>query len=299
MLTLVTGATGTQGGAVAAALLARGRPVRALVRDVETAAARALAVAGAELAVGSFDDPAALAAALRGTDAIFSVQPAPGADADSERNQAHALIDAAHTAGVHRVVHSSVSNTGAFTTMPGWAEGRWHRNYWQSKADAEALVRAGGVPAHTILRPAFMMENFAMPKAGWMFPDLVRGEILTCLHADTPMVLVAAEDIGQAAAAAIEAPDRFDGQEIELAGDLLTLQQIAQVLSDILGRAVIARTCEPDDLVARGQHAGWVETQSWMNVVNYSARPAEMTRWGLRPTRFADWAARHAAAIRS
>src|SRR5262249_220846 len=46
---LVTGATGRQGGAVARSLLARGIPVRALSRNPDKPACRALAQAGAEV----------------------------------------------------------------------------------------------------------------------------------------------------------------------------------------------------------------------------------------------------------
>jgi uncharacterized protein YbjT (DUF2867 family) len=142
-----------------------------------------------------------------------------------------------------------------------------------------------------------MMENFAMPKAAWMFPDLARGAIRTAVAADTPIVLIAADDIGQAVAAAIERPDAFAGQAIELAGDLLTLPQIGAVLGETTGRSIHVATVEGATLIGEGQHAGWVETQAWMNVVNYPARPQEMAAWGLTPTRFADWARRHADSI--
>lgn len=297
MTIVVTGATGTQGGAVARALLARGKPVRALVRDPDAPAARALAEAGATLAVGRYEDDASLRAALEGADALFSVQAAPGAERDAERAQARALVDAARAENVRHVVHSSVSNTGDFRTMAGWAEGRWEPNYWESKEDVEAMVRDGGFPFHTILRPAFMMDNFAMPKAAWMFPDLAEGAIRTAIAADTPMVLIAAEDIARAACAAFDAPDAFTGQAIELAGDLLTPSQIAAVIATVKGVDVIAETWDAETLIARGQHDGWVRTQIWMNIVNYPARPAEMRNRGIEPTRFADWARRHADMI--
>lgn len=297
MVTLVTGATGTQGNAVAQALLRRGRAVRALVRDTSSPAARCLAAAGADLAAGSFEDSQSLLRAMEGINAVFSVQPAPGDKADQERQQAHALVGAACKAGVRQVVHSSVSNSGDFRHMTGWTDGRWDRNYWESKAAAEETIRAAGLAMHTILRPAFMMDNFALPKASWMFPDLAAGEIVTAIAPDVPMVLVAAEDIGQATAAAIEDPGRFAGQTIELAGELLTLPQIAATISQIKDAAVTARTLDADSLIARGQHSGWVQMQQWMNVVNYPARPEMAVRWGLVPTRFADWAKRHAALI--
>jgi uncharacterized protein YbjT (DUF2867 family) len=68
---LVTGATGKQGGATARRLLAGGWPVRAMVRDVTTPAATALAAAGAQLILGDFDDPASLPPALDGAAAVF------------------------------------------------------------------------------------------------------------------------------------------------------------------------------------------------------------------------------------
>lgn len=297
MVTVVTGATGTQGGAVARALLAGGHAVRALVRDRRGQAACALEAAGATLVQGCFEDGASLRAAMAGADALFSVQQAPTADPDSERRQARMLMEAARGAGVDLVVHSSVSHAGGIEMMEGWDEGRWARNYWESKRDAEAIVRDSGCPRHVILRPAFMMENFAMPKAGWMFPDLAAGELVTALDPETKMVLVAAGDIGAVARAAIERPDLFQGRALELAGDLLTLPEIAAILSRVKGRRVLARTMAAEQVVRRGQHAGWVETQQWMNSVNYPARPQEMAACGVTPTSFENWAESHADAI--
>lgn len=297
MVTLVTGATGAQGNAVVHALLRRGHRVRALVRDAEGPTVRDLAEAGVEIAVGSFEQPLSLRHAMEGAASLFSVQPAPGEYRDAERNQANALMQAARDARIRHVVHSSVSNTGAFRHMVGWSEGRWDRNYWESKADAEQIMRAADFPVLTLLRPAFMMENFAQPKAQWMFPDLSDGAIRTAIEAETSLVLVAAKDIGQAAAAAIEQPDRFAGLELELAGDLITLPQIAATLSAVKGVPITTGTLDMDVLIARGQHRGWVQAQQWMNVVNYPARPEMMERWGLEPTSFAHWARRHADII--
>ncbi|WP_336971018.1 NmrA/HSCARG family protein [Sphingobium aromaticiconvertens] len=297
MKTAVTGATGTQGGAVVRALLASGKAVRAIVRDRHSPASMALKRIGAEIAEADLDDADSLHIALRGADALFSVQLAPGVDPDIERRQARILMDAARGAGIRHVVHSSVSNTGAFDNMAGWAEGRWERNYWESKRDAEDHVRHADFPTYSILRPAFMMDNFAIPKAQWMFPDLFEGKILTAIEPETPMVLIAAEDIGRVVAAAIVDPDRFGGRTIELAGDLLTLPRIASILTELKGMMVRARTLDPATLVERGQHAGWVQSQQWMNVVNYPARPADMEALGIAPTRFTDWVARHADQI--
>lgn len=292
MTIVITGATGSQGGAVVRALRAEGRPVRALVRDIASPSARALAALGVTLALGDFEDAATLNAALAGADGVFSVQPAPFADRDSERRQGGALIAAARRVGVRHFIHSSVSNTGDFRRMAGWAEGRWARNYWESKADVENAAVAAGFPVLTLLRPAFMMENFAAPKAAGMFPDFAQGEIVTAVGPDTRIALIAAQDIGAAVAAALAAPERYAGQPIELAGDWLTLPEVAAILTQAMGRPVTAHSADPTTLIGQGQSPGWVETQQWMNVVGYPARPEAMAELGLIPTRFASWAIR-------
>lgn len=74
-IVLVTGGTGKQGGATIRHLLASRRVrVRALTRSPHSEKAKRLAAQGVELASGDFDAPQALAAALSGVSAAFSVQ---------------------------------------------------------------------------------------------------------------------------------------------------------------------------------------------------------------------------------
>ena len=71
---LVTGATGRQGGAVARRLLKRAHRVRALTRDPDKPAAKALAEMGAEVVRGDLDQRASVERALEGVYGVFSVQ---------------------------------------------------------------------------------------------------------------------------------------------------------------------------------------------------------------------------------
>lgn len=66
----VFAATGSQGGAVADALLAQGATVRALVRDTTSNKAKALADRGVELTRIDVGDSPTLAAALSGVQAF-------------------------------------------------------------------------------------------------------------------------------------------------------------------------------------------------------------------------------------
>ncbi|GME52724.1 hypothetical protein VE03_03405 [Neofusicoccum parvum] len=70
----VTGATGTQGGSVANALLESGEwKVRAITRNPSGDAAKALAAKGAEVVRANFDDEASLVKAFEGAQAVFAV----------------------------------------------------------------------------------------------------------------------------------------------------------------------------------------------------------------------------------
>jgi uncharacterized protein YbjT (DUF2867 family) len=290
---LVTGATGAQGGAVARALLLRGRAVRALVRDPRSANARALREAGAELIPGDLDDPPSLDVAMRGVAGVFSVQIPDTRGNDSERRHGLALVRAARSAGVAHLVHTSVTGTAGRTSFPRWASGDWNQQYWNDKWDIEEAVRGAGFAAWTVLRPAFLMDNFAPPKAAHLFAHLVQGEIVTALHAQTRMQLIAADDIGAFAAAAFADPARFASRNIDLAAQALTMGEIATVLSKVIGHAITTTALTPAQAIARGLHPGWVRSQEWTNEVGYRADIAALAGWGVPLTSFASWAQTH------
>jgi dihydroflavonol-4-reductase len=75
MTTLVTGATGTVGHAIVRALLARGRRVRALVRDL--ARARTMVPAAAELVAGDVTDAASVRRAVAGCAVVYHASGLP------------------------------------------------------------------------------------------------------------------------------------------------------------------------------------------------------------------------------
>ena len=296
-LSLVTGATGTQGSATARALLASGRPVRLLVRNPDAPAARAFAARGAELVRGDFDDRGSLLCALRGVSAVFSVL-RPDADrSDSERRQGFALIEAARATGVCHFVHTSVCEAGRHTQFSRWESGYWYRKYWTDKWDVEQAVRSAGFEQWTILKPAFLMDNFAEPKAGALFPHLRAGRIVTALWPQTRMQLIAGDDVGAYAAAAITAPTRFDRRNIDLAAEALSMAEVAAIISRVLARHVRAEAVSPEEARAAGLSPGWVRSQEWTNEIGYRADLEALRADGLALSSFAGWVARHAAEI--
>jgi uncharacterized protein YbjT (DUF2867 family) len=292
---LVTGATGTQGSAVAAAAQGAGLDVVALVRHGGADRVRALTDGDIAIAEGDLDDIESLVSACAGCSAVFSVQLAPLGDPDSERQQARNLIDAARSAGVQHFVHTSVSGTGWRTRYPHVDPGVM-RNYWDSKEDIEAMVRDAGFPAFTILKPALMMENFIAPKVDWLFPHLRAGELLIGTGPETVVALIAAADIGRATVAALAGP-RFNGAEIELAGDALTIPAIANAIESVSGRPVKPLCVSADEVDARLGERSWSATHRWLGQVGYPARPEHAAAYGLGTTTFAQWAQQHRAAL--
>ena len=263
------GATGLQGGATARALLGAKVPVRALVRRTDSDAARALAELGADLVTADLDDPGSLRAAFTGVDGVFAMT-TPGSDrrTDREVTQGHAIADAASAVGVPRVVYSSVGGAERHTGVP----------HFDSKGEVEDYFVAQAAPA-TFVRPVFFMDNFAL-----FAPPAVDGGTLTVrlpLPAGIPLQMITAEDIGAVAAAAVLDPDRVAGGSIEIAGDELTGEQIAEAYQDRYG---VPARYEPLPI----------------DVLNGDADQRAMFEWFAHPPAFqADFAATRALAPRA
>lgn len=294
---LVTGATGKQGGATARALLAAGIPVRALVRDPAADRAKAVEALGAELVRGDLHDRDSVRRAAEGVRAVFSVQmpafSAAGPDFDGELTQGLNLIEAALDAGVQQFVHTSVSGAGQHTETPGWADGRWPllESAMNTKTALQDRLRAAGFPRWTLLKPAFFMENL-LPDSAFLFPRGIEGGLVSIIKPATRLSLVAVDDIGAAAAAAIAEPERFDRLELELASEILSMREVAEVLSRVLGTQLTAPDMSAEQAVAAGMPpmgAG----HEWLNMAQQPGDPKYATELGIPLTGFAEWARRN------
>ncbi|HET6298110.1 MAG TPA: NmrA/HSCARG family protein [Kribbella sp.] len=212
----VVGATGLQGGATARALLGANVPVRALARRTDSDAARALTELGADLVAADLDDPEGLRAAFTGVDGVFAMTtPGPDQRTDLEVTHGQAIADAAAAAGVPHVVYSSVGGAERHTGIP----------HFDSKREVEEYLVARGLST-TFVRPVFFVDNFAQ----FMTPTMEDGTLMVRipLPPGIPLQMITAEDVGAVAAAAALDPDRVPGGSIEIAGDELTGEQIAE-----------------------------------------------------------------------
>lgn len=222
---LVIGATGKQGRAVADLLLAHGHDVSALVRSPGSPAAVELADAGARLVPGDLDDADSLHAAARGCDAVFglTVPFGPGGP-DAEAAQGRLVVDVARQSGAH-LVHSSVRGGGRTVgTDIGHVD---------AKQVVEAYLREQDVRA-TVLGPVYFMENVL----NLGFSGLADGVLANPLSPGKPLDQVTVLDIAGVAVQAVEQPDRFVGQRVDVASDRVTGEEAARILSDVTGRDI-------------------------------------------------------------
>ena len=151
----VTRATGTQGIAVTKKLLSAGYTIHALVKDPNDArstAYQALSLSSIRLFSGILDDASALGTALTGCTALFLNLMPNFAEKDGEERQGKAILDAAKTAGVKHVVHSTVLGLETFNEQDTTVN-QIFAAVMSGKVRVEEAVRKSGIEEWTIIRP--------------------------------------------------------------------------------------------------------------------------------------------------
>jgi uncharacterized protein YbjT (DUF2867 family) len=255
-LIVVVGATGNQGGAVARALTEEGGwHVRGLSRDPGKPEARALTEIGVEMVKADLDDRSSLDRAFKDAYGVFSVQNFWTVGFDSEVRQGKNVADAARAAGVDHLVYSSV----------GAAERSTGLSHFESKWQIENYILDLGLPV-TVFRPVFFMENFNGPS---FRPALREGKLVIALRPETRLQMIALDDLGYFVAHALGLPQQFIGESIEIAGDELTMPQVAAAFSSVMGCPV--EFVRQDTEEVRRVNAEWASMLEWFDREGYRA----------------------------
>lgn len=273
---LVTGATGQQGGAVAHALLSRGHHVKALTRQPDSDGARRLASAGADVVAGDLADAASIVKAAKDVDTMFLMGNSYEAGLEEETRQGIIAADAAKAAGVGHLIYSSVADADKKTGIP----------HFESKHLVEKHVAGLGIP-YTISAPVAFMENVVAP---WSIGALRQGTHAFAMPPKRALQLVALADIGAFVAALAERREQVFGKRFDFAGDELSGEEQAKILSEAIGRPIGYQ--EIPMAAARQQSEDAALMFEWFDRVGYDVDIAALRRDfpEVRWHSFADWA---------
>ena len=192
MQTLLVGATGLLGVDICQRLTEAGQQVRALVRPTADPAKReALRALGVELVEGDLKDPASLARACTGVNAVISTasstmsrQQGDSIETVDHRGQL-ALIEAARRAGVERFVFVSFRDNRDIQ-FPLVA----------AKRAVERALQSSGM-SYTILQASYFMEVWLSPALGF---DVAKGTVRVYGDGTQPISWISCRDVARAAA---------------------------------------------------------------------------------------------------
>jgi len=228
----ITGITGQVGGALGAALLEQGLPVRAIVRDAGKGSI--WAARGCDIALADMNDAAALTMAFAGADAVFILPPSefdPTPGYVQARKTIDAIVAALIAARPARIL--CLSTIGADAAQD---------NLLTQRTLLEQALAALPISV-TFLRAAWFLENALWDVASARQQGIIRSFLMPL---DKPFPMVATRDIGALAARLIQ-EDWVGTRIVELEGPRrVSPNDLAAAFARALGKPVRA------EIVPRG-----------------------------------------------
>jgi uncharacterized protein YbjT (DUF2867 family) len=248
---LVMGITGNVGGATAEHLLARGKEVRALVRNREKASS--WANRGVELVDGDWNDSAAIERALKGVEGAFVMLPAvwtPSPDYKEAKGVIANYVEALTKAAPPRVV--ALSSMGA------------NRNSGLGMITALSLLEQGFrdlISPIVFVRAGGFFENFLYGL------HAAQGGTLPVYYNPTnrKSTMVATDDIGAEVAMLLTGTAWSEHRVVEL-GSMVSADEVAAQLGEVMQRDVKAFAVP---------RAGWAAAFQQFGIPKGQTGPAE------------------------
>ena len=190
---------------------------------------------GRDAVVFDLNDPTTFAEALAGVDRVFLLTTYTA----EMLFQGKTFVDAAVNAGVTHIVHSGVFSSGR-DLVPHYT---WHdllESYIEASGIAWTHLHPNNITDSTLLTDPPVSEigsfsiNFGEAQQGW----------------------IGASDIGAVAAAVLrEGPEKHGGANYWMSIELLTGDEVAEVLTEVLGRKITCKKESPDAIEKAAEQA--------------------------------------------
>lgn len=219
---VVTGATGRQGFAVTQHLIRNGAQVKGLTRNPQSKKAKRIAALGAELVAGDMNDLSRLKEIFQGASGVYSVQNPYTSSFTAEVQQGKNVADAAKATGVAHIVQGS-AGFGEKTGIPSW----------DSKLEIKEYMQSLELPL-TVLRPTAFME--LINDAGFYPMASTFHHMPRLMGADKKVTWLAIDDLGAITAKVFNDPQKYIGQDIKLASDLQSINEVRMLHQEVLGK---------------------------------------------------------------
>lgn len=244
---LITGITGKVGGAAAQHLLEMGKQVRVLVRD--EAKATAWSAKGVELVKGEWEDPAVMTRALDAVEGAYLMMP-PIQTPSRDFREAKAVIASYKEA-------LSKSRPPKLVAL--------------SSLGSEKTSGLGLIHSTHLLEEGLGNEPFpvAFVRAGSFYENYLfglqaaQGGTLPVFYAPTErkLPMIATKDIGAEVARLLAS--EWTGKRVVELGSLVSCDELAAQLGQVLGRDVNAQAIPREAWTAALQHMGLPEGRTW------------------------------------
>ncbi len=289
-LSVVTGAFGYTGKYIARLLLSEGHRVKTLTGHPRRSSR--FGEGEIEVARLDFDDPAALARDMEGSDVLYNtywIRYSHGeVTFETAVRNTQVLIGAAQDAGVCRLVHISITNASASSRLP----------YFRGKGLAEEAVLGSGL-SHAIIRPTlvFGKEDVLVNNIAWF---LRRFPVFAIFGSgDYAVQPVFVEDVARIA---VDASKSKANETIEAVGpETLTFEELVRTIAVGTGSNARLMHLPPGLALTLARFVGYLkrdvaltrnEVEALMDGLLVGSEEAPTA-----PARFSDWVAENATLL--
>jgi len=153
---------------------------------------------------------------------------------EAEIEQGKAMVNTAQASGIGHFIFNSVGDADLNTGIP----------HFDSKYEVEKHLLSHKLP-YTIVGPSYFMENLFFP---FNIESLKEGSLKMAMPGDRILQQISVEDIGRFVAMVVNEREEMYGRRINISGDELSGNEVARILTKVIGRDISYEGFSPDSM---------------------------------------------------